>query len=70
MKIIFNDDLEKHFHNLGEYNRYNSILSERLNEHFKHLNENMINVLYNLDDIAKDLDLMYRLNKKVNSVSF
>ena len=39
-------------------------------EGFKEMNENMIKVMYNLDDIAKDTDLLYKLNKKVNAVSF
>jgi hypothetical protein len=44
------------------------MLSERLNESFKNLYQNMSNVLNDIDEISKDLDLMLRLNKKVNSV--
>ena len=44
------------------------MLSERLNENFKNLEKNLINVMYNLDDISKDFDYLYKLNRKVNSV--
>ena len=70
LKLIFDEDLEKYFHKIGELNKFNSNVSERLRNKFKEMNENMIKVMYNLDDIAKDTDLLYKLNKKVNAVSF
>ena len=60
--------MDKYYNNLGEFNRFNSMLSERLNEGFRNLNINMKNVLDNIDEISKDLDLIFKLNKKVNSV--
>ena len=70
LKILFNDDLEKYFVNINEYNKYNSLLCDRINEHFKNFQTNLFNVIDNLDDISKDLDFLFRLNSKVNAVKY
>jgi len=62
--------MERPFNSIKEYNSLSISILERMNNSFKYYNEFINQAIESLDNIAYDLDLMYKLNKKVSMVNF
>jgi len=67
--MLIDEEMEKPFNSIKEYTSLSITILERMNNSFRFYNEYMNQAIESLDNIAYDLELMYKLNKKVSMVT-